>query len=497
MTAAPTSRRRSCTTASCISSNTSNTVQALDGRTGELIWENHVGPECRLGYGAMRSLGDLPGQDVSSPRPTRGCYALDARTGKMVWQTAIADSKKGYGNTSGPHRDPRQGRAGPRRVRRSIRDRGLLHQRVRRGDRQTALEVSNRARARASPAATLGARLPNLMRAGGETWITGSYDPDLNQTYWGVAQAKPWMRASRGAEARRQGAVHQLDAGAESGQRQARLVLPARAGRIAGSRRSVRARAGRQRRPEADVHHRQGRRAVEAGPRDRQVSRRSRKRSFRTSSRRIDPQTGEPTYRNDIVEQKIGKWMQACPSTEGGHNWQAMSYHPGTNQLIIPLSQSCMEMIGADRRIQGRLGRRRRAAALLRNAGHERQHRQAGGVRCRDHEGELVDRAARAFPDGSALDGRRRRVRGRPRPLLQRRGRQDRRRALETRLGTSVQGFPVSFAIGGKQYIAVTTGLGGGSPRDCAASRSRRRFIIRETATRCTCSRWTTSHSRL
>jgi alcohol dehydrogenase (cytochrome c) len=35
----------------------------------------------------------------------------------------------------------------------------------------------------------------------------------------------------------------------------------------------------------------------------------------------------------------------------------------------------------------------------------------------------------------------------------------------ETRLATSVQGFPVSFTAGGKQYIAVTTGLGGGSPR--------------------------------
>ena len=35
----------------------------------------------------------------------------------------------------------------------------------------------------------------------------------------------------------------------------------------------------------------------------------------------------------------------------------------------------------------------------------------------------------------------------------------------ETRLATSVQGFPVSFSVGGKQYIAVTTGLGGGSPR--------------------------------
>ena len=34
-----------------------------------------------------------------------------------------------------------------------------------------------------------------------------------------------------------------------------------------------------------------------------------------------------------------------CPSTEGGHNWQAMSYHPPTRQLIIPLSQSCMEIV--------------------------------------------------------------------------------------------------------------------------------------------------------
>jgi len=35
----------------------------------------------------------------------------------------------------------------------------------------------------------------------------------------------------------------------------------------------------------------------------------------------------------------------------------------------------------------------------------------------------------------------------------------------ETRLGTSVQGHPVSFAIDGKQYIAVTSAVGGTSPR--------------------------------
>jgi alcohol dehydrogenase (cytochrome c) len=35
----------------------------------------------------------------------------------------------------------------------------------------------------------------------------------------------------------------------------------------------------------------------------------------------------------------------------------------------------------------------------------------------------------------------------------------------ETRLGTAVQGLPVTFSIDGRQYLAVTTGNGGGSPR--------------------------------
>jgi alcohol dehydrogenase (cytochrome c) len=40
----------------------------------------------------------------------------------------------------------------------------------------------------------------------------------------------------------------------------------------------------------------------------------------------------------------------------------------------------------------------------------------------------------------------------------------------ETRLGTSVQGFPVTYSVDGKQYIAVMTGLGGGSPRQVPAA---------------------------
>ena len=38
----------------------------------------------------------------------------------------------------------------------------------------------------------------------------------------------------------------------------------------------------------------------------------------------------------------------------------------------------------------------------------------------------------------------------------------------ETRLPAAVQGFPLTFTAGGKQYVAVTTSNGGGSPRACA-----------------------------
>ena len=34
----------------------------------------------------------------------------------------------------------------------------------------------------------------------------------------------------------------------------------------------------------------------------------------------------------------------------------------------------------------------------------------------------------------------------------------------DTRLGTGVQGFPITFSVGGEQFIAVTTGTQGGSP---------------------------------
>jgi len=39
--------------------------------------------------------------------------------------------------------------------------------------------------------------------------------------------------------------------------------------------------------------------------------------------------------------------------------------------------------------------------------------------------------------------------------------------AAPTALGASVQGFPVTYSVNGKQYLAVMTGLVGASPATC------------------------------
>ena len=251
-------------------------------------------------------------------------------------------------------------------------------------------------------AATPGATCRILFRAGGDTWITGSYDPDLDTTYWGVAQAKPWVPASRGNSALDRALYTSTTLALNPNDGTLEVVLPARARRSARPRRGLRARARRRRRREGRLHDRQARHSVEARSRDAAGSSTTRRRCSRTSSIASIPRPASRAIAPTSSTAKVGDWVQGCPSTEGGHNWQAMTHHAPTQRLIIPLQPK----LHRDPRPANRAGRGRRQLgrrpALLRDAGHRRQHRQARGLRHAHDGGALVARAARAVPDGRA-----------------------------------------------------------------------------------------------
>ena len=160
----------------------SNEVDALDARTGRRIWHFHddQSPQESPNRG-VALLGDRIFVVTSDAR----LVALNRNTGAVLWSKPFADPQKGYGATLAPL---------------ALRDRIIVG--VSGGDDGVrgyvvALSPSTGEElwrfwtvpGKGEPGSETWAEFPAEF-GGGATWMTGTYDPDLNLIYW--ATGNPW-----------------------------------------------------------------------------------------------------------------------------------------------------------------------------------------------------------------------------------------------------------------------------------------------------------------
>ena len=440
-------------------SNPRNVVQALDAASGEILWEyrrQFPGDDSGINLRTLAIWRDL----VFVATRDAFLVALEARTGRIRWETRLADSSQGYTNSTGPIVADGKVINGINGCQRYFEETCFItaHDAASGEELWRTYTIARPG----EPGGDTWGGLPLALRGGGDVWNGGSWDPGLGLVYFGVAQAKPWVAATRGTTA--------ADSALYTN---STLALDVEDGRIVWYRQHVPGES-----LDLDEGMDQVLVDVEGVPAlltmgkhgilwklDRRDGRflGLRDSGVQNVFSEVDPETGAVRYREDIRRASAGEWISACPSTSGGHNWHSSSYHPATALLIVPMGQNCMEIRGrepslveggggaaADRvymEMPGTEGRFGRLSAFHVGTMEEvwRVEQRAPILTAAlTTAGGLVfaggfDRWIRAYSVASG-------------DIL-----------WETRLGGPVGGYPVTYEVDGVQYLAVATATGGGT----------------------------------
>lgn len=442
--------------------NPSNIIQALDGKTGELIWERWSGPANRQD---MRNIAIYNDKIIQATTDAR-LLALDARTGELVWETEVADASKGFSNSSGPIVADGKVILGLAGCQRYIpEDCYISAHDANTGELEWRFNTIAKA---GEPGGDTWGELADVFRAGGETWITGSYDPELKITYWGTAQQKPWVPVSRHLT------IHDVGLFTNS-----TVAVNTDDGTLNWFFQHVPAEA-------LDLDEVFERVLVDRGDeklvfslgkygilwKNDRVSGQFKgyvETVFQNAFTNINPETGEVTYREDIQNAQLDEWTSACPSSTGGKDWHSMTYHPPTGTMIAPLSQTCLENAAREVALVQGGGGLAASRQFFEMPGSDGNLGKIGAYNVDTMEEVWNYQQRASFHTGTISTAGNLVFVGDLDRRFMAFDVRDGTKVWETRLGTSVQGHPVSFAIDGKQYIAVTTALGGTSPRQVPA----------------------------
>ncbi|HEY7300934.1 MAG TPA: PQQ-binding-like beta-propeller repeat protein [Xanthobacteraceae bacterium] len=450
--------------------NAGDKVQALNAATGDLLWEYRRDlPPPLLTRGintlARRNMA-LYGDKLIIATSDASLVALDAKTGKVVWAHTVADWKEGWSYTGGPFiaggtviagmsgcggaqpggcfitgHDPNNGNEIWR-----------VHTVAQPGD----------------PNEKTWNGLPLDQRFGASAWIAGSYDPEQNTVYYGVGQPYPWIAEMRGTLPKKPGFENNALYSDST------LAIEPQTGKLKwyfqhlqndsydldyayervlvdlpfeGVMRKALVTAGKLA-------------IVEALDRTNGQFLWAKQTVYQNVVASIDPKTGEKTL-NQAAIPHIGQTTVNCPADPGARGWPATAYSPRTQMLYLPLSEFCsnttptpldpgQKYTGGGRAVyaripvpnsDGNMGRLDAIKLTDRSQAWSVRQRASVSSAALPTAGGVVfagslDRWFRAYDDttGKVL--------------------------WETRTNNAVNAFPITFNVGGKQYVAVAAGNG-------------------------------------
>ena len=475
--------------------NGSDVIQAIDAATGDLVWEYRRDlPEDVYEYvgGNARSMRNIAIYDrfIINISDDDYAYALDATTGETAWETRIFDYREiPAGHSSGPIIADGRVVSG-----RSCRPRGgpescvvVAH------DALTGEELWRRRTVPApgEPGDETWGGVPYEERVHVGSWMPASYDPELRLIYQGTSVTSPAPKfLLGGVENKHLYHNSTLALDVETGEIRwfyqhlndhwdldhpfERLLVDTAVAPDpdAVSWINPRIQPGEVRKVVTGVPGKTG--LVYTLDRETGEFLWARPTVAQNVISDIDGATGAVTENAEVIFTALGQEVLACPTWAGGKDWEAGAYSPLTNTMYMPLRNTCARMLATDN------VRSERARALT--AGGQggleiyalaARHQLTPGT---DHLGTIhavsaetgetawvhEQRAATmplmATGGGLIFAGD---VNGRFKALDQETGEV----LWEINLGSPVVGFPIAYAVDGRQYVAVNTGAGGGTNR--------------------------------
>jgi len=332
--------------------NNLDKVQALDGATGDLLWEyvrDLPDPVIAAGTGntaTKRNMSIYEDKIILATSDTH-IIALDAKTGQMIWDVQPADWNKGWRYSAGP----------------VIADGVVIQGMTGCGNAQpggcfitghnpeTGEEIWRfNTIARDGEAGNTWNGIPPDSRFGASVWLAASYDPDTNTVFSGVGQPYPWIAEMSGL----------LPASTEAGvtnealYTDSTLALDPKTGELKWYHQYLK-------NDTWDLDYIYERILVDLphdGTDRKQLVTTGKLGIIESIDRTngdwlwaketvpqnvvasIDPVTGEKTINPESVP-KIGETTVNCPADPGGRGWPATAYSPRTQMLYLPLNEFC------------------------------------------------------------------------------------------------------------------------------------------------------------